>query len=422
MEIVVVGVNHKAAPVQVREHLAFTPSQMEAALAALREKTPEAVILSTCNRTEIYAVVPSAEAGVIEITSFLADFHGSPSARFAPYLFSLRGREAVSHLFAVASGLDSMILGEPQILGQVREAYLAALAQDTAGTLLSWIFHHAMKVGKQVRTDTNISRSAVSVSHAAVELAKKVLGSLADHSVLLVGAGEMGQLAARNLLDNGCERLVVTNRTYSRAAELASRIRAAPAEFARLPQLLTEVDVVISATGAPNFVLNAGMVREAMPHRADRPLLLIDIAVPRDVDPQVRELDRVFLHDIDDLQAVCAANLEERRKEVDHAQEIIDAEVDLFESWWGSLQVVPTIRALRDRAEEIRQAELQKAISRMGDLSDRQRSVLEALTIGIVNKMLHQPTVRLKAHGGNGANASYVQILRDLFALEESRA
>jgi glutamyl-tRNA reductase len=422
MEIVVVGVNHKVAPVQVREHLAFTPAQMESALAALREKTMEAVLLSTCNRTEIYAVVPSTESGVREVTNFLADFHAVPAERFAPYLFSLSGKEAVEHLFAVASGLDSMILGEPQILGQVREAYLAALAQDTAGTLLSWVFHHAMKVGKQVRTETNISRNAVSVSHAAVELAKGIFGTLADRSVLLVGAGEMGQLAARNLLDNGCAALVVANRTFSKAAELAARFGGTPAEFAQLPELLAQADVVISATGAPNFVITADMVGHALQSRPERPLILIDIAVPRDVDPRVKQFEQAVLHDIDDLQAVCTANLEERRKEVGHAQTIIAAELELFESWWGSLQVVPTIKALRDRAEAIRQMELQKALPRLGELTDRQRSVLEALTIGIVNKILHQPTVRLKSRGGNGTSANYVQILRDLFALEESKA
>lgn len=421
MEIVVVGVNHKAAPVQVREHLAFTPAQMESALAALREKTMEAVLLSTCNRTEIYAVAPSAEAGAREVAEFLADFHAVPAERFTPFLFSLHGREAVNHLFAVASGLDSMILGEPQILGQVREAYLAALAQDTAGTMLSWIFHHAMKVGKQVRTDTNISRNAVSVSHAAVELAKGIFGSLSDRSVLLVGAGEMGQLAARNLLDNGCARLLVANRTYSRAEELAASCGGTAVAFDRLPDLLEEVDVAISATGAPSFVLTADIVGRAVPARSGRPLILIDIAVPRDVDPRVQEFEPVVLHDIDDLQAVCTANLEERRKEVGRAQEIIDDELELFETWWGSLQVVPTIKALRDRAEEIRQMELQKALPRMGELTERQRSAVEALTIGIVNKMLHQPTVRLKTHGSNGSGGDYVQILRDLFALEESR-
>jgi len=421
MEIVVVGVNHKLAPVQVREHLAFTPAQMEPALSALRAKTMEAVLLSTCNRTEIYAVVPSADSGVRDITTFLSDFHAVSADRFSPFLFSLSGREAVGHLFAVASGLESMILGEPQILGQVREAYLAALAQDTAGTLLSWVFHHAMKVGKQVRTETNISRNAVSVSHAAVELAKGIFGTLSNRSVLLVGAGEMGQLAARNLLDNGCARLLVVNRTFSRASELAARFGGTAEELNRLPDLLAEVDVAICATGSPDFVITREMAERALAARADRPLVLIDIAVPRDVDPAVGDAGRVILHDIDDLQAVCSANLEERRKEVGRAQEIIDAELDLFETWWGSLQVVPTIKALRDRAEEIRQAELQKALPRLGELTDRQRSVVEALTVGIVNKMLHQPTVRLKSRGGNGSGAAYVQILRDLFALEESR-
>lgn len=419
MEIVVVGVNHKAAPVAVREHLAFTPALMEAALMGLREKTAEGVVLSTCNRTEIYAVVPSAETGSSEIVAFLAAFHGLAAERFAPYLYSLGGRDAVRHLFAVASGLDSMILGEPQILGQVRRAYEVAAASGNVGPLLSWVFLRALKAGKRIRTETGISRNAVSVSHAAVELAKGVLGTLADRSVLLIGAGEMGELAARNLMDNGASRLVVTNRTYHRAAELAARFGGAAAEFDQLPELLSEADIVITGTGAPGFILTAPTVRDAMSCRRGRPLFLIDIAVPRDVDPEVKGLDNLFLHDIDDLQAVCAANLEERQREAARAGEILDAELEVFGTWWSSLQVVPTIRALRDRAEEIRQAELQKALGRLGELSERQRSTLDALTTGIVNKILHQPTVRLKSCCGGHHGASYALTLRELFGLDE---
>lgn len=420
MEIVVVGVNHRAAPVAVREMLAFIPAQMEAALEALREQTSESVLLSTCNRTEIYAVVPSAEDGARQIAGFLAGFHHFPAERFTPYLFTLAGREAVAHLFAVTSGLDSMILGEPQILGQVRQAYVAAAARGTAGPRLSWVFLRSLKVGKQVRTDTSISRNAVSISHAAVELAKKLFGGLAGRSVLLIGAGEMAEVAARNLMDNGCTSLVVTNRTHGKACELADRYGGSAVQFECLQQLLAETDIVITCTGAPTFILGPEMVRAALDQRPDRPLFLIDIAVPRDVDPEVGRLDGVRLHDIDDLQSVCTANLEERQREVAAAQQIIDVEVETFDSWWSSLQVVPTIKALRGRAESIQQAELKKALSRLGNISDRQRSTVEAMAAGIVNKILHQPTVRLKSCCDGEAGATYAITLRELFGLEEA--
>ena len=417
MEIVLVGVNHRVAPVAVRERLAFTPAQMDVALAGLRERTSEAAILSTCNRTEIYAVAPSRASGDREIVSFLAEFHGQPAESFSPYLRSLDGRDAVGHLFAVASGLDSMILGEPQILGQVRAAHAAAAAAGSAGPLLSWVFLRALKVGKRVRTETGISRNAVSVSHAAVELARKALGGLGGKSVLLIGAGEMAELAARNLMANGATRLVVANRSYQRAAELAGRYGATPAELARLPRLLAEADVAISSTGASTFVLTPELVKGALSGRKDRTLFLIDIAVPRDVDPEVGRMEGVVLHDIDDLQSVCTANLEERQKEVARAQEIVDAELEAYEVWWQSLQVVPTIRALRGRAEEIRRAELEKALRRLGQLSERQRSALDALTTGIVNKMLHQPTVRLKTSCAGRQGAMYAAAVRELFDL-----
>ena len=422
MEIVVVGLNHKAAPVEVRERLAFAPARQEEALAALLQRASEGVILSTCNRTEVYAVVQDAADGAQAVTDFLGEFHGLTAEAFAPYLYGKLGEEAVDHLFSVASGLDSMILGEPQILGQVRAAYEIASACHAAGPVLSWAFHHALKVGKQVRSETEISRNAVSISYAAVELARKIFGGLAGRTVLVVGAGKMGELAARTLLDNGLTGVVVTNRTHARAVELAARFGGRAVEFARLPELLAEADVVISSTGASDFVLTATLVRQVMRGRRNRPLFLIDIAVPRDVDPRVQECDDVYLYDIDDLQAVCAANLEERRKEVARARKIIEAELQAFRDWWGSLEVVPTITALRQRAEQIRQAELHKALGRMGDLTERQRSTLEALTSAIVNKMLHQPITRLKAQSnGDGASAGYVRAVRELFALDEER-
>jgi glutamyl-tRNA reductase len=298
------------------------------------------------------------------------------------------------------------------------QAYVAAAARGTAGPRLSWVFLRSLKVGKQVRTDTNISRNAVSISHAAVELAKKLFGGLVGRSVLLIGAGEMAEVAARNLMDNGCTSLVVTNRTYDKACELANRYGGSAVEFEGLQRLLAETDIVLTCTGAPTFILSPDMVQAALRQRPGRPLFLIDIAVPRDVDPEVGRVDGVFLHDIDDLQSVCAANLEERQREVAAARQIIDAEVEAFSNWWNSLQVVPTIRALRDRAESIQQAELQKALSRLGNISDRQRSTVEAMAAGIVNKILHQPTVRLKSCCDGDSGAAYAMTLRELFGLE----
>ena len=321
----------------------------------------------------------------------------------------------------MASGLESMILGEPQILGQVRGAFVTASARATAGPVLSWAFLHALKVGKRVRTETNISRNAVSISHAAVELAKKELGRIAGRSVLLLGAGKMGELAARNLLDNGCDGLTVVNRTFDRAAALADQIHARAEDFGRLPELLGEVDIVVTCTGAPSFIIDRDMLADALPRREGRPIFLIDIAVPRDVDPEARGLEGVFVYDIDDLQSVCAANLEERQKAADQAGAIIEAELDELERWWSSRSVVPTIKALRDRAEEIRQAELRKALGRFGDLSERERATLDALTCGIVNKILHLPTVRLKDCCHENGGALYTMALRDLFGLEDSR-
>lgn len=421
MEIVLVGLNHKMAPVAVREKVAFTPACMEAALGALHARTPEGVILSTCNRIEIYVAAPSAEAGVKEITAFLSGFHRLSPDFLTPYLYNLSGKEAVRHLLSVSSGLDSMILGEPQILGQVRNAYAASAVQDGVGPLLSWVFRHAVKVGKQVRTDTGICRNAVSVSHAAVELAKGVFGSLSDRAVLLVGAGDMGELAARNLLDNGADRLVVSNRTYTRAVQLAAQVGGTAAEFSRMPQLLAEADIAIVSTGASSFVVTESMVREAMDRRAGRSLFMIDIAVPRNVDPTVKEIDGCFLHDVDDLYNVCAANLEARRNAVAPAQAVIDAEVEVFDSWRHGLQVVPTICALREEAERIRQAELRKSLPRLGDLSESQLNALEALTTGMMNKILHKPTVQLKAHANDHFGGVYARTLRELFALDESR-
>lgn len=421
MQLAAIGLSHKRAPVEVRELLACPPARQEAALTGLLGCAAEGVILSTCNRMEVYAVLDNPAAGPEDLAAFVGDFNGLTPDAFVPYLYHLRGEEVVEHLFAVASGLDSMIIGEPQILGQVRDAYETASACGATGPILSWIFSHALKAGKQVRSETEITRSAVSISYAAVELARKVFGSLTGRSILVVGAGKMGELAARTLSDHGLSDVVVTNRTFARAAQLAERFGGLAAEFDRLPELVERADVVVTSTGAPGFVLTPTLVKQAMHGRRNRPLFVIDIAVPRDVDPLVQRLDNVFLYDIDDLQAVCAANLEERRREVARAQKIIDAEMAAYRAWWANLGVVPTISSLRRRAEEIRQSELKKALGRMGELSERQQSTLDALTTAIVNKLLHQPITRLKTQAEMGGDGQYVRVTRELFGLDEDR-
>lgn len=417
MDIIAVGVNHRDAPVVVREHLAFTSAQMDAALTTLASTMQESVLLSTCNRTEIYAVDDSAEDGRDKIVRFLSGFHRVPIERFSPYLYSLTGRESVAHLFQVACGLDSMILGEAQILGQVRDACTAAMARGNAGPLLSWVFLHALKAGKRVRTNTEIGRSAVSVSHAAVELARKTLGTLTGKIVLLVGAGEVAELAAKNLAANGAGGLVVVNRTCQRAEELAARYSGSAHGWGELPQLLAEADVAISSTGAPSFIIGPETLAIAASRSPARPLLLIDIAVPRDVDPAVTQIPGVHLRNIDDLQSLCAENMIERRRAAEKARGIIAEELIGYDAWRSGLQVVPTIKALRGRAEEIRQLEMEKALRRLGDLSEKQRSTVEAMTVAIVNKMLHQPTVRLKGNCSDRDRVAFTWTLRELFDL-----
>ncbi|MHB9089800.1 MAG: glutamyl-tRNA reductase [Chloroflexota bacterium] len=419
LEIVAVGLNHKTAPVDVREMLAFSPATVAATQVSLLDRTVENIILSTCNRSEVFAVIRSGYASADDVVAFLANYHGAPVARFAPYLQTYTGLDAIKHLFAVAAGLDSMILGEPQILGQVRAAYENSIPCHTAGPILTRAFHAAMKVGKKVRSDTAISRHAVSISYAAVEQARRIFGGLDGRRILLIGAGKMAELAARTLLDSGVSDVVVANRTLAKATELAERFGGRASEFACLPELLAEADVVISSTGAPDFVLTPAPVRRALTARNGRPLFLIDIAVPRDVDPAVQEIEGVYLYDIDDLQAVCAANVEERRKEVGQARAIIAAELTEFAAWWESLEVVPTISALRERADVIRRAEVEKTLNRFGGLSDEQRASLDAMARAIVNKILHQPITRLKAKSAAQDGAEYARVLRELFALDE---
>lgn len=419
--VVAVGLNHKTAPVEVRERFAFDADGVKGCLESLEGVARERVVLSTCNRTEVYAVPLRPRHAAAEIRRFLhsARCPDLPASEVAPYLYALHNEDAVNHLFAVASGIDSMILGEPQILGQVKEAYEVAADRGAVGPILSVLFQRALAVGKRGRTETAISRNAASVSHAAVELAGEIFGDISSRVVLVVGAGQMGELAARNLVDNGVKTILVANRTRERAEELAASFGGRVVGWESLGDALSSSDIVITSTGSPRPVFQPALVESAMRRREGRPLFFVDIAVPRDVDPAVGRLENVHLYDIDDLQSVVEANLREREKEVVKVQAIIEEEVRGFVSWLRCQDVIPTIVALRERLEQIRATELARHCSKL-KLSERDRNTIEALTQAIVNKVLHTPTVRLKAQANDGACGLYVDAVRELFDLDDS--
>jgi glutamyl-tRNA reductase len=419
MAIIVVGLNHKTAPVAVRERLAISEPELAEPLKQFHAPAiEEVVILSTCNRVEFYLQAHQAEAGVSECTEFMATYDALPASEFVPYLYQLHDAEAVRHLFQVAASLDSMVLGEPQILGQVKTAYFAARDAGRTGVILNQLFSRALNVAKAVRTETGIGDHAVSVSYAAVELAKKIFEHLQDQTVMVLGAGETSELAARHLIRQGVTTMYVVNRTAARAEKLAQALQAKAISWEAFPDYLLHTDIVLSSTGAPHPIIHKAMVQQVMRARKGRSMFFIDIAVPRDVDPAVNALDNVFLYDIDDLENVVEANRQERQREAMAAEELIWREVRHFQQWLATRDAVPTIVALRQRAEEIRLQELDKAFGKLGSLTDRERRAIETLAVGIVNKLLHTPTVNLKRASGDGQVRDYVQFMQDLFELE----
>jgi glutamyl-tRNA reductase len=415
--IVVVGLSHQTAPLAVREALAFPKDRLGEALERAREEAglAEAMILSTCNRVEIYGRAPEPVAPLV--AQFLARFHDRRPEELASHLYQLEGDAAVRHAFRVAASLESMVLGESQIFGQVKQAYEAAEEAGALGSVLNALRNRSFAAAKRARTETAIGRNAVSVSHVAVELARKIFGELRDRSVLLVGAGKMSELAARQMVKDGARAAVLGGRTLERAEELAAALggRAAPLEALRSE--MERVDVVISGTGAPGLVVRREDVEAAQAARRLRPLFLIDIAVPRDIEPAVREVKGVFLYDLDDLRSVADANLRERRKEAASAEAILEQEIRAFLEWRQSLDVVPLLVELRGRADEIRRAEVEKARRRLGTLTPEQEKALDAMTSGIVNKLLHSPTVELKKMATNRHHTEHVGLIRKLFGL-----
>lgn len=421
--IVLLGMNHKTAPVEIREQLAvacradFNPLTLLPHL----DHVDELVFLSTCNRVEFLFTCNDLDSGIKEIKALLRTHVGiTSSAALDSYFYVYENLEAVKHLFMVASSLDSMVLGEPQILGQLKTAYRDSVEYRTVKVILNRLLHKAFSVAKRVRTETCIGSCAVSVSYAAVELARKIFGELKDKKVLLIGAGEMAELAAEHFLAQGVRHITVANRTLERAMDLAKKLNAETVPFDSFTESLKKVDIVLSSTGAQEPIICYNDVRPKMRERRNKPLFFIDIAVPRDIDPKINQIDNVYLYDIDDLQGVIDLNREERRKQAQMGQHIIDEETIKFKKWLNSLSVVPTIVAVRDKAETIRQNELRRTFAQLPNLSDREKEAIEILTDSIIKKLLHDPIVFLKNKAQRGTQTTFVDYAQQLFNLMDS--
>lgn len=421
MHIIVVGLNHKTAPVEIRERLTFNPSQLSDAMRTLANKKSilENVILSTCNRTEIYAVVDQLHTGRYYIKEFLSEWFNIEKEEFTPYLFIHEQDGAMEHLFNVSCGLNSMILGETQILGQVRSSFLQAQENNTTGTIFNQLFKQAVTVAKRGHSETEIGANAVSVSYAAVELAKKIFGSLENKHVLILGAGKMSELAIQNLHANGASKVTVINRTYEKAQNLASRYTGNAKTFRELQCALMEADILISSTGAKEFIVTKETMSFVEKMRKGKPLFMVDIAVPRDLDPRLAELDGVFLYDIDDLEGIVEANLQERKKAANIIQLMIEKEIVEFKQWLNMLGVVPIISALREKALAI-QAETMTSIERkLPNLSDRDIKVLNKHTKSIINQLLKDPILQAKELAGNKDAEKALALFVKIFNIED---
>jgi glutamyl-tRNA reductase len=402
MTIVAFGINHKTAPVDIREKVAFSPEKVHEALQNLvkQDAVHEAVILSTCNRTEVYCGLDdSANDAVLQ---WLSEYHQLPLEAISPYIYAHLDSDAVQHILRVASGLDSMVLGEPQILGQIKEAYMTANSAGVIGSQLNRLFQHTFAVAKQVRTDTAIGASPVSVAFAAVSLAKQIFSDLSERAVLLIGAGETIELVARHLKENQVQKIIVANRTIERADELASVFGAEAIALPQIPERIPEADIVISSTASPLPFIGKGLMENVIKQRKHRPMFMVDIAVPRDIEPEVGELDDIYLYTVDDLQEVIEENRKSRQEAAHQAEDIIDTQVAHFMGWLRSLDAVDAIRAYREKSEQTRDEALASAKRQLLAGKDPQE-VIEELARQLTNKLIHEPSVQMKhaAYHGN---------------------
>jgi glutamyl-tRNA reductase len=420
MKIVSIGMNHETAPVELRECLAAEQDNVPRALAAMRdmECLREGLYLSTCNRVEALLItdsIPEARAAIIKMMSGLGNI---PEESFESTLYMLEDMDAVNHIFRVASSMDSMVVGEPQILGQIKEAYALATRQKTSGVVLNRLMHRAFHVAKRVRTETGICGSAVSISYAAVELAKKIFHELEGKGVLLIGAGEMAELAARHLMAQGVDSIAVANRTLERAVEMAESFQGHSVSFEEIGDQLRAVDIVIASTASPDYVITQEQVRSILRKRRNRPLFFIDIAVPRDVEPEVNDLDNIYVYDIDDLKGIVDFNMSQRRQEAAKAERIVREEAVKFEKWLKTLAVVPTIVSLQDKVESIIEVELRKSAGALKDLAPGEREAVETLIRSVAEKVMNDPILFLKSKAERKTLNMYLDVARRLFKLD----
>jgi glutamyl-tRNA reductase len=419
MQLLLVGLSHRTTPVELRERLDFSARGVDRALAALAGSPShsEAAIISTCNRVELYVACDDVDTARAGVAQFVSEFHSVPAAELAPHLYAKIGQDAVRHLFRVAAGLDSLVVGEPQVLGQVKEAYNVAAQVGCTGLLLNKLFHFAFIAGKRVRSETALSQGAVSVSYAAVALARKIFGDLKGRTVLVVGAGEMGKLTAIHMRAQGIQRLVIISRTSKHAEALAETIGGSAMAWESLSTALAEADILITATGSTTPIISRAMIAQTMKARRQRPLFIIDIAVPRDVEASAGDLEEVFLYNIDDLQTVVQENLSRRAAEASQAEGIVSEEVNRFTAWLNSRGAVPTVVALRQRFEAVRQSELRRLEPKLAALGPDARAKVDEITRLIVEKLLINPTEQLKSISDADTVAAYSDALNRLFGL-----
>jgi glutamyl-tRNA reductase len=424
MHIISVGLNYKSTPVVLRECFAMADENLPDALAHLQDSSSvlESVIVATCNRTEIYAVVDQHQPNPNDLIKFMADWFGVPKDRFNEHLYVYDDMKAVEHLFKVTAGLDSMVLGETQILGQVKQAFLTAQENGTTGTMFNELFKQAVTVAKRAQSETAIGENAVSISYAAVELGKRIFGRFDDKKTLIIGAGKMSELTLKHIQANGSSTIFVANRTLERAQQLAASVNGIALTLEQIDQVLSDVDIIISSTGASEYVLHRDQVQHAMLKRRTRPMFLIDIAVPRDLDPHINELENVFLYDIDDLQGIVADNMAQRKQEAEKIEQMIGEEMTIFEHWYQTLEVVPIIRALQQKAAAIHAETLESLFNKLPDLDERERKLIQKLTKSIVNQLLHDPIAHVKDMAQERKGKEAMDLFTKMFDLEDQLA
>ena len=421
LDIVLLGLNHKTAPVELRESLAFSKDETSAALKVFQESPAisEAILISTCNRVEILMATEDKSNAMDDVKLLFAEFKKTPVTEFENALYIHDGDDAVRHIFRVASSLDSMVVGEPQILGQIKEAYQTAIMNKTSGVLLNKLLHRTFFVAKRVRSETGIGDHAVSISYAAIELGRKIFGTLEGKKVLLIGAGEMAELAVEHLMRNRTGNIFVANRTFERGVRLANKFKGKAFRFEEIADCLQRVDIIISSTGSPDYIVTRDQVKGVMHSRRNRPLFFIDIAVPRDIDPEINRLTNSYIYDIDDLKGVIDNNIESRNKEAIKGERIVDEAVIRFREWYDNMDVVPTIVALRDKMDNIARSEVKKTLQTLNHLSDYDCKAINRMTNALINKILHDPTLLLKRNRSHGDKSVYLDITRKLFKLDE---